>query len=262
MAQKQRAELFPQGRSPRGPEAFSAKQMELLTWWTPWSPWRDRDAVICHGAVRSGKTFCMGLSFVSWAMAEKEGESFAICGKTRGGVERNLLVPLVPQLERLGFRCRLQRGRGLLEISRGGRKNRFWLFGGRDEGAGALIQGVTLAGVLLDEAALMPRSFVEQAVARCSVEGSRLWFNCNPEHPGHWLYREWILGAEKKNALVLHFRMEDNPSLSPGMLERYKRLYTGPFYRRYVLGEWAAASGAVYPFFNRSEEHTSELQSP
>ncbi len=241
------------------PAAFSPRQMELLTWWTPWSPWRDRDAVICHGAVRSGKTFCMGLSFVSWAMAFGDGESFAICGKTRGGVERNLLSPLVPRLERLGFRCRLQRGRGLLEVSRRGRQNRFWLFGGRDEGAGALIQGVTLAGVLLDEAALMPRSFVEQAIARCSVEGSRLWFNCNPEHPGHWLYREWILGAKEKNALVLHFRMEDNPSLSPGMLERYRRLYTGPFYRRYVLGEWTAASGAVYPFFAPGEHIVEKL---
>ena len=116
-----------------------------------------------------------------------------------------------------------------------------------------------MAGVLLDEAALMPRSFVEQAIARCSVEGSRLWFNCNPEHPGHWLYREWILGAKEKNALVLHFRMEDNPYLSPGMLERYRRLYTGPFYRRYVLGEWTAASGAVYPFFAPGEHIVQKL---
>ena len=236
----------------KGPLApFSKKQLEVLTWWDQGSPHRDRDAVICHGAVRSGKTFCMGLSFVSWAMSAFDGQSFAICGKTRGGVERNLLTPLLPQLERLGFRCRHQKSRGAVDVTRGNRRNRFWLFGGRDEGAGALIQGVTLAGVLLDEAALMPRSFVEQAVARCSVEGSRFWFNCNPEHPGHWFYREWILGAEEKNALVLHFRMEDNPSLSPEMLARYRKLYAGPFYRRYVLGEWTAPAGAVYPFFRR-----------
>ena len=247
--------------SPKGGGAlpFSPRQMELLTWWTPWSPYRERDAVVCHGAVRSGKTFCMGLSFAAWAMAAGSGRSYALCGKTRGGVERNLLGPLLPQLRRLGFGCHYQKSRGLLRLAKGGRENDFWIFGGRDEGAGALIQGVTLAGVLLDEVALMPRSFVEQAVARCSVEGSRLWFNCNPEHPGHWFYREWILGAAGKNALVLHFRMEDNPSLSPAMLERYRRLYSGPFYQRYLLGEWAAASGAVYPFFSRGEHIAGEL---
>ena len=235
--------------------AFSPKQLELLTWWTGWSPHRGKDAVICHGAVRSGKTFCMGLSFITWAMEGWDGQSFAICGKSRGGAERNLVDPLLPVLQRLGLSCRYQRGRGTLDVTWRGRRNRFWLFGGRDEGAAALIQGVTLAGVLLDEAALLPRSFVEQALARCSVEGSRFWFNCNPEHPGHWLYQEWILRAAEKNALVLHFRMEDNPTLSPAMLERYRRLYTGTFYRRYVLGEWTAAAGAVYPFFSLAE-HT------
>ena len=231
--------------------SFSARQLEVLTWWTPASPHRGRDALICHGAVRSGKTFCMGLSFVAWAMEEFDGRSFAICGKTRGGVERNILTPLLPRLEGLGFRCRHQRSRGVVDITRGRRRNRFWLFGGKDEGSAARIQGITLAGVLLDEAALMPRSFVEQALARCSVEGSRFWFNCNPEHPGHWFYREWILRAREKNALVLHFRMEDNPSLSPAMLERYRSLYSGPFYERYVLGRWTAPQGAVYPFFRR-----------
>lgn len=58
---------------------------------------------------------------------------------------------------------------------------------------------MTLAGVFLDEVVLMPRSFVEQACARCSVEGSRLWFSCNPEGPQHWFYQEWILQAEKRN---------------------------------------------------------------
>ncbi len=85
--------------SPKGGGAlpFSPRQMELLTWWTPWSPHRGRDGVVCHGAVRSGKTFCMGLSFAAWAMAAGSGRSYALCGKTRGGVERNLLGPLLPQ---------------------------------------------------------------------------------------------------------------------------------------------------------------------
>ena len=122
--------------------------------------------------------------------------------------------------------------------------------GGKDEGSAAFIQGVTLAGVLLDEAALMPRSFVEQAIARCSVSGSRLWFNCNPEGPQHWFYQEWILKAEERNALYLHFTMEDNPSLSPRIIRRYRSSYSGAFYRRFILGEWTAAKGLVYDFFD------------
>ena len=122
--------------------------------------------------------------------------------------------------------------------------------GGKDEGSAAFIQGVTLAWVLLDEAALMPRSFVEQAIARCSVSGSRLWFNCNPEGPQHWFYQAWILKAEERNALYLHFTMEDNPSLSPRIIRRYRSSYSGAFYRRFILGEWTAAKGLVYDFFD------------
>ena len=101
----------------------------------------------------------------------------------------------------------------------------------------------------MDEVALMPRSFVEQACARCSVSGSRLWFNCNPAGPSHWFYKDWIQKAEEKNCLRLHFTMEDNPSLSEGIRQRYQKLYTGVFYRRFILGQWAQAEGRVYDFF-------------
>ena len=131
----------------------------------------------------------------------------------------------------------------------GDRENRFYLFGGKDESSYALIQGITLAGVLLDEVALMPRSFVEQALARCSVTGSRLWFNCNPDHPGHWFYREWIRKTGEKHALYVHFTMADNPSLSRRVRQRYERMYSGAFYDRFVLGKWTAADGLVYPMF-------------
>lgn len=111
---------------------------------------------------------------------------------------------------------------------------------------------MTLAGVLLDEAALMPRSFVEQAAARCSVTGAKLWFSCNPAGPEHWFYKEWILKREERRALYLHFTMQDNPALSPQVIRRYGRSFSGAFYRRFVLGEWAAAEGRVYDFFDES----------
>ncbi len=232
--------------------AFSPKQMQVLTWWCDTADTAALDAIICDGAVRSGKTLCMGISFFSWAMKSFDGQRFGLCGKTITALRRNLVSVILPVLRQLGFRCEEKVSRNTLEVSFGGRQNTFYLFGGRDEGSAALIQGVTFAGVLLDEAALMPRSFVEQACARCSVPGSRLWFNCNPEGPEHWFYKEWICRAAERRALYLHFTMEDNPSLSRKILERYRKLYSGTFYRRFVLGEWTAVSGRVYDFFDES----------
>lgn len=229
---------------------FSEKQKTVLRWWC--APERQYEAIICDGAVRSGKTFCMGLSFVCWAMARFQNTAFGLCGKTTVSLRRNLVRGLIPVLEELGFRCEEKVSRNLFTVKRGGRENTFYLFGGRDEGSAALIQGVTLAGVLLDEVALMPRSFVEQACARCSVAGSRLWFNCNPEGPEHWFYKEWIQKAEERRALYLHFTMEDNPGLRPEVKARYSRMFSGAFYRRFVLGEWVAAEGRVYDFFDES----------
>lgn len=231
------------------PWRFSEKQRQVLTWWCGGE--RERDAIICDGAVRSGKTLAMGISFFCWAMRRFDDQQFGVCGKTIGTIRRNVLQEVLPKLRGMGFSCEEKRTEKLLTVRFGGHENRFYLFGGKDESSAALVQGSTFAGVLLDEAALMPRSFVEQCCARCSVAGSKLWFNCNPEGPQHWFYREWILQAEQRNALRLHFTMEDNPALSPRIRARYRRSYSGVFYRRFVLGEWTAAKGLVYDFFER-----------
>lgn len=175
---------------------------------------------------------------------------FALCGKSAIALRRNLVSGLLPVLRELGFQCQDKISKNQITVSFGGRENTFYLFGGRDESSAALIQGVTLAGVLLDEVALMPRSFVEQACARCSVEGSKLWFSCNPEGPEHWFYREWIEKRQARGALYLHFTMEDNPALSPDIIRRYCKSFSGAFYRRFVRGEWVAAQGRVYDFFD------------
>jgi PBSX family phage terminase large subunit len=179
-----------------------------------------------------------------------ENRDFAICGKTITSARRNIITPMLEMLRSMGFTAEEKLSRNILELSFEGKKNRVYVFGGKDEGSASLIQGMTLAGVLFDEVALMPRSFVEQAIARCSVEGSAFWFNCNPEFPAHWFYRNWIKKARQKNALYLHFTMRDNPSLSEKTIRRYESLYSGSFYERFVLGKWVAVSGAVYPFMN------------
>ena len=230
--------------------SFSEKQLRAMTWWMPKSRDHGFDALVCDGAVRSGKTLAMGLGFFLWAMSCFTGRRFALCGKTRGGVRRNVVQELLPWLRRLGMTVSENRTAQVLRVRFAKRENEFYLFGGKDEGSAALIQGMTLAGVFLDEVVLMPRSFVEQACARCSVEGSRLWFSCNPEGPQHWFYRQWILRAEEMNCLHLHFTMEDNPALPAQIRRRYARMYAGTFYRRYVQGLWAAAEGRVYDFYD------------
>ena len=228
---------------------FSPKQKRVLTWWLPGGREEGWEAIVCDGAVRSGKTLAMGLSFFLWASCCFQKQRFGVCGKTIASLRRNVLTEILPKLQELGATWREKRSENLLTLSFLGHENQFYVFGGRDESSASLIQGITFAGILMDEVALMPQSFVEQACARCSVAGSRLWFNCNPAGPEHWFYKAWILEAEKRRCLHLHFTMEDNPSLTPAIRRRYKNLYTGVFYQRYILGQWVQAEGRVYDFF-------------
>lgn len=219
---------------------------------------RGCDGILCDGAVRSGKTVCMALGFLLWSMTRFEDKFFAFCGRSVEGLRRNV-TNLLPQWTEGIFRIEERRGENRITVWSGSRKNDYYLFGGHDESSYAAIQGITLAGVLLDEVALMPRSFVEQALARCSVAGSKFWFNCNPAGPGHWFYREWVRKARERNLLYLHFTMEDNPALAESVKERYRRLYSGAFYDRYILGLWRAAEGVVYDMFDEKRHLLSRL---
>lgn len=252
---------------------FSKKQKQILTWWMPSSPVRDYDGIIADGAIRSGKTVCMSLSFVFWAMKTFSGQNFAMCGKTIGSFRRNVLFWLKIMLRSRGYKVMDHRADNLVEISRNGVTNNFYIFGGKDERSQDLIQGITLAGLFCDEVALMPESFVNQATGRCSVDGSKYWFNCNPDGPYHWFKTNWIdrsvgyLGkaeverqkkeTEKKKQdisfkklLYVHFTMDDNLSLSEEIKTRYRESYSGVFYKRYILGLWAMAEGIIYDMFD------------
>lgn len=233
--------------------AISNKQRQIMAF-----PFTKYDALICDGAIRSGKTAFMMLAFVDDAMRRFNNQRFGICGKTVDSTVKNIIAPyLALNYAKDKYRLQWKRTDKVLIVSDGERENVFEVFGGKDESSFMLIQGRTLAGVLLDEVALQPRSFVEQAVARCSVAGSKLWFNCNPDSPQHWFYTEWIQHAKERNALHLHFQLEDNPSLDESIINRYKSLYTGVFYQRYILGLWVLAEGLVYEF---GEENITDEQ--
>lgn len=232
---------------------FSRKQLQVLTWWMPDSPYHDHDAMIADGAVRSGKTASMSFSYIAWAMECFRDEQFGMAGKTIGALRRNVIVPLKRMLKSRGYHVKENRAENFMTVTFKGKANIFYLFGGRDERSQDLIQGLTLAGMFFDEVAIMPKSFVDQAIARCSVEGRKFWFNCNPGGPTHWFKLEWIDQAEQKRALLLHFTMDDNLSLSEKIKEGYRRMFSGVFYKRYILGLWVLAEGIIYDMF--SDEH-------
>lgn len=234
--------------------AFSLKQKQILTWWCPDSPYKDYTGIIADGSIRAGKTVSMALSFIFWSMDTFDGQNFAMCGKTVGSFRRNVLKWLKPTLIIRGYNIEEIKNENLIFISKNGKINYFYIFGGRDESSQDLIQGMTLAGLFLDEVALMPESFVNQATGRCSVDRAKLWFNCNPESPLHYIKKDWIDKAKEKKMLHLHFTMDDNPSLSEAVKTRYKSMYNGVFYQRFILGLWVIAQGAIYDMWQEDME--------
>lgn len=231
---------------------WSKRQKKIFLWWMDNSPYNDYNGIIADGSIRSGKTLAMSLSYVFWAMYNFAEQDFAFCGKTIGALRRNVINTLKRILVQRGYKVTDRRSDNLLIITHNGVTNRFWMFGGRDESSQDLIQGMTLAGAMFDEVALMPESFVNQATGRCSVEGAKWWFNCNPAERLHWFKREWINKYTKKKLLYIHFTMDDNLSLSEATKERYRSSYVGVFYRRYIEGLWVAAEGLIYDMWDEA----------
>lgn len=224
-------------------EKFSKKQMQIMAF-----PQTGYDALICDGAIRSGKTSIMFWTFVKWAMENFDRMNFIVIGKTVGSVVRNVIDPFQMMSEsRKRYKIKYLRTQNVMIVERGDVINRFMVFGAKDESAYMLIQGFTAAGCFVDETALCVESAVNQALARCSVEGSRYWFNCNPGSPTHWFYKDWVKKASERNAKHLHFLMTDNPGLSKSVIKRYEMQYTGVFKLRYIDGLWTQAEGLIYP---------------
>lgn len=239
--------------------SFSKKQRMVLNWWMGTSPVKDYDGIIADGAIRSGKTVSMSLSFVFWAMENFNGENFIMAGKTISSFQRNVLTNLRTMLRSRGYKCLYHiagETPNMLEVSRRGVTNYFYVFGGKDEGSQDLVQGITAAGAFFDEVALMPESFVNQATGRCSVDGRKFFFNCNPGSPVHWFKLNWIDRRKQKNLLYLHFTMDDNLSLSEKIKASYRAMYAGVFYLRYIKGLWRAAEGLIYTMFTSKNMYT------
>lgn len=240
-------------------EPFTEKQIKLLTWWTDESPFKNKSGIICDGSVRSGKSLIMSLSFVFWAMQNYSAVNFGMAGKSVGTLRRNVVIQLKKLLMLRGYHVEERKTDNLFIVRKGKVSNTFYIFGGKDERSQDFVQGFTAAGFYFDEVTLMPESFVEQCIARCSVEGAKLWFNCNPEGPLHWFKINHLDKADEKNYLHLHFELHDNPSLSDETIARYEKSFTGVFHQRFILGQWVLASGIIYDSYDPERNNYEEL---
>lgn len=231
-------------------QEFSEKQRLLAEWWSLDRPTSGCEGVIAEGAIRSGKTWAMLTGFLLWSQGRFSGSSFIMAGASIETLKRNVVRPMGNILRLLGWSWKFNRSENRIEIG----TNTYYLFGASTEKSQDVLQGLTAAGCYADEVALFPQSFVDQMIGRCSEDGSKLWFNCNPSYPTHFFKTEYIDRADELNLLVLHFEMQDNPTLSPEIVRRYERMYRGVFYDRYIRGLWTLAEGLIYPDFKDALE--------
>lgn len=228
---------------------FSKQQKKLLYWWEEGSKYKDYDIVMADGSIRSGKTIAMICSFLRWSQSCFNGEDFIIAGKSIGALKRNVIKPMQQILDAWDWKYSYNRSENYIVIG----NNTYHLFGANNEASQDVLQGLTAAGALADEVALFPQSFVDQMIGRCSVDGAKIFMNCNPEGPYHYIKTEFIDKAKEKLIYYLHFTMDDNLSLSERVKERYRRMFSGVFFQRYILGLWVMAEGIIYDMFNKDK---------
>lgn len=230
---------------------FSAKQKKLMNWWRPVVKASENNYVIADGSIRSGKTIACIVGFLTWSQEMFSGESFILAGKTMGALKKNVVRPMLQILEAWGWPYTYIRSGTDARIEIG--SNVYYLYGANTEASQDTLQGLTAAGAYADEAALFPKSFIDQMIARCSVDGWKVWMNCNPAGPHHFIQEEYLKPEEAKRKKVyhLHFTMDDNLSISPKRKEEYKNAWPhgSVFYKRFILGLWVAADGLIYQQF-------------
>ena len=201
------------------------------------------DFIVTHN------TISLITSYLLFVMTTFDQQNAAIAGKSIGTIKRNVVTPLKQIAMTLKMEVIEHRSENYLEIKYGDKVNYFYLFGGKDEAAQDVVQGITLCAVFIDECVLVPLSFYQQITARTSVDGAKVFLSCNPGSPWHWFKREILNKLREKDGLYVHFTMDDNPSLSESVKERYKKMYSGVWKLRYIDGLWVAATGIIYDMF-------------
>lgn len=205
------------------------------------------------GAVRSGKTYSSLLKLIDIFKNGPQGD-IMIIGVSRESIQRNILGQLYTLM---GFPIPSSKTNETKLFN-----HRVYFVGASDEGAVRKIQGATLAAAYVDEVACIPQPFFKMLLSRISVKGAQLLATCNPEGPAHWLKKEYIDRCRELDLAYWNFTLDDNPSLDPSFVENLKKEYTGSWYRRLILGEWALAQGVVYPDFDDLNKYKDDYPNP
>jgi len=200
------------------------------------------------GSIRSGKTIASLLRWLIFvAQAPTTGE-LVMCGKTRDSIGRNIFGPLQDPALFGGLTRYISYNLGAPTAKILGRT--IQVIGANDEKAEPKVRGMTCCGAYVDEATVLPKTFFKQLTGRLSVPGAKLFATTNPDNPGHWLRQEYLLRASELDLRSWHFVLDDNPHLDPDYVRSIKAEYVGLWYRRFILGHWVQAEGAIYEAWN------------
>lgn len=204
------------------------------------------------GSVSSGKTFISTERLIYDLKNGPSGDAMII-GVNRSSIQRNILVPL---FNRLGFPCPTEKASKITLYGR-----LIWFVGAPDVSAVSTIQGSTLALAYVDEATNLPEPFWLMLISRLRVPGAKLLATCNPEGPAHWLKKKFIDNSEL-DLVHWNFTLDDNPVLDDEYKDQIKKSYTGMWYNRYILGQWALAHGAIYDCYDENNEYLKDYPAP
>lgn len=198
-----------------------------------------------HGSIRAGKTIGSLIRWMLFIANAPLGGELVMVGRTRDAVWRNVIGPLQDPVITGAAAALVVGNYGAPTVTILGR--RVHVLGASDAKAELVIRGMTVAGAYVDEVTTLPEQFFTQLLGRMSVRGAKLFGTTNPDNPAHWLKAKFIDRVrELTHWRVFHFTMDDNPSLAPEYVEQKKLEFTGLWYRRFILGEWVAAEGAIY----------------
>lgn len=206
---------------------------------------------ILVGSVRSGKTIASLIAFLMLLPLYK-GSNIMFVGKSDKTLYRNVLMPLKEIVGQSNFSYSRTIGEGKIY------GYPFYTAGAYDEKSVDKIQGITLALAYGDEVTTWPENFFQMLISRLSEENAKFVGTCNPEGPYHWLKTNFLDREGKISLKSWEFFLDENKNLPPDYVIRLKQFYTGLFYKRYILGQWVLAEGAIYDMFSE-EKHVKEI---
>lgn len=208
---------------------------------------------ILYGSVRSGKTYITLLLWAMWVATMPHDKNYLMCAKTLTSLKRNCLDLLQSLIGEENFDYSISAKQGKLF----GRK--IYLEGANDARSESKIRGMSLSGAYIDEITLIEEDFFTMLLSRLSDPGAKLFGSTNPAAPSHWLKEKYIDRKDELDLFVDKFVLDDNTFLDKKYVEQIKKEYTGVFYERFILGDFVAAEGLVYPMFDKGKHLTDKV---